>query len=79
MVLLVDGQTYNIDLPSISARLANAKDAVRHSYSVSPWGYGIHWPAIDEDLTIDGLIAAAQRGQPTTGEAPLLLLEQAPQ
>jgi hypothetical protein len=56
--------------------LANAKDAARHSYSISPSGYGVHWPEIDEDLSIDGMIAAAQRVEPKTSEAPLLFKEQ---
>jgi hypothetical protein len=60
MVLTVDDQVYSVDLPSISSRLANAKDAARRSYSISPSGYGVHWPALDEDLTIDGLIASVQ-------------------
>ena len=78
MVLTADGQVYRVDLPSISARLANANDAARRSYSISPSGYGVHWPDIDEDLTIDGLIASARRAQPKTGPAPLLLKEQPP-
>jgi hypothetical protein len=73
MVLTVDGQVYRIDLPSVSTRLANAKDAARRSYSVSPSGYGVHWPYIDEDLTIDGLIASARVAQPKTAEVRLLL------
>jgi Protein of unknown function (DUF2442) len=78
MVLAVDGQVYRIDLPSVSTRLANAKDAARRSYSISPSGYGVHWPDIDEDLTIDGLIASARLTQPKTEEAPFLLKEQPP-
>jgi len=75
MVLTVDGKVYRVDLPAISARLANAKDDARRSYSISPSGHGVHWPDIDEDLTIDGLIAAAQ---PKTSEAALLLKEEPP-
>jgi hypothetical protein len=76
MILKVDGQVYRVNLPSISSRLTKAKDAARRSYSVSPSGYGVHWPDIDEDLTIDGLIAAAHPARPKTSEAPLLLKEQ---
>jgi hypothetical protein len=76
MILKVDGQVYRVDLPSISTRLANAKDAARRSYSISPSGFGVHWPDIDEDLTIDGLIASARPAQPKIGEAPLLLKKQ---
>ncbi len=79
MILKVDGQEYRVDLPSVSTLLANAKDAARRAYSISGSGYGIHWPEIDEDLTVDGLIAAAQRGQPKNNEAPLVLKELPPQ
>ena len=76
MVLTVDGNTYEVDLPSISTRLANAKDPVRRSYSISPSGYGVHWPQIDEDLTIDGLIASARPAETKAAIAPLSLHEQ---
>jgi hypothetical protein len=78
MVLKVDGQLYHVDLPSISSRLASAKDASRRSYSISPSGYGVHWPDIDEDLTIDGLIASAKPAHPKTVCAPMLLKEEPP-
>jgi hypothetical protein len=29
------------------------------NFVISPANYGIHWPEIDEDLSIDGLIRAA--------------------
>jgi hypothetical protein len=79
MVLKVDGQAYRVDMPSVSARLANADDANRRSYSISPSGYGVHWPHIDEDLTIDGLIASGKPLELISGELPLLLKEQPPQ
>jgi len=60
MTLRVDGQSYRVDLLSVSERLANASVVARQTYSVSPSGYGIHWPEIDEDISIDGLIAAAR-------------------
>lgn len=79
MVLTVDGNVYRIDLPSVSARLAKAGDAARRSYSVSPSGYGIHWPEIDEDLTVDGLIASAHVTPFNASTGPLLLKEQPPE
>jgi hypothetical protein len=36
--------------------LANASETERKKYEISPSGYGIHWPLIDEDLSIDGLL-----------------------
>ena len=30
------------------------------AFKVSPSGYGIHWPLIDEDLSFNGLIKIAE-------------------
>ena len=54
--LRVDGKEYQVDLAAQSKRLAGATQAEREHFEVSPTGYGIHWPDIDEDLSIDGLI-----------------------
>ena len=61
MLLGVDGQKYRISLPKVSPLLAQAKESARKFFKISPAGYGIHWPAVDEDLTIDGLIGAAEK------------------
>jgi hypothetical protein len=52
----VDGRPYEIDLAPLSPRLAQATEAERTHVEVSPSGYGLHWPQLDEDLSIDGLI-----------------------
>jgi len=52
----VDGTRRKIDLPEHSSRIANATAEERTHFEVSPTGYGIHWPDIDEDLSIDGLL-----------------------
>ena len=59
MELAVDGRTYTFDVSAISNRLARASAKQRGTYTVLPSGYGIHWPLIDEDLSIDGLLRAA--------------------
>jgi len=59
MILSVDGQTYQIPTNQASRRLAQATDIERKMYRISPSGYGIHWYAIDEDLTTKGLIQLA--------------------
>ena len=33
-------------------RLSSATDAQRSHFEVSPGGYGIHWPDIDEDISV---------------------------
>jgi len=53
---MVDGKSYEIDLSRQSPRLARATQAQRQQVEVSLSGYGLHWPAVDEDLSVDGLI-----------------------
>ena len=39
-----------------SKRLASATEQERLNAELSPGGYGIHWPLIDEDLSVNGLL-----------------------
>ena len=48
-------------LQDISALLANATDEQQQEFEVSPSGYGIHWPLIDEDISIDGLLGVEHK------------------
>ena len=52
----VDGQDYTFPLKRISKRLSEANDQERQAFQISPSGYGIHWPLLDEDLSINGLL-----------------------
>lgn len=56
LLLKVDGQEHRFALTDVSSRLLAASPAERARFEVSPSGYGIHWPLIDEDLSIDGLL-----------------------
>ena len=56
IILKVDGKTYQFELVKYSSKLLNASEEQRNNYEISPSGYGIHWPMIDEDLSIDGLL-----------------------
>ena len=56
LILQVDGKEYIFDLNKISTKLLSANELQRNLYTISPSGYGIHWPLIDEDLSIDLLI-----------------------
>ncbi len=56
MHLQVDGREYTFDLADISPSLLHASAEERVKYEVSPSGYGIHWPLIDEDLSVDALL-----------------------
>lgn len=40
-------------------RLAGATDKERADWEICGGGYGIHWPALDEDLSTEGLLRGA--------------------
>lgn len=56
LCLKVDGEDLKIALDVVSMRLKAASDLQRNVFSISPSGYGIHWPLIDEDLSIKGIL-----------------------
>ena len=56
MRVQIDGREYIFDLKKASLRLLHASGEQRAKYEISPSGYGIHWPLVDEDLSIDGLL-----------------------
>ena len=60
--LRVDGKQYEIDIASHSKLLTQATSDQRAKFEISPSGYGIHWPELDEDLSIDGLIGVTHSG-----------------
>jgi len=69
MHLTVDGKDYQIDVAAESPRLANATQRQRENFEISPAGYGIHWPDLDEDLSIDGLIGVKHHPELVGAEA----------
>lgn len=56
LVICLDGREVRIGWEQCSPRLARATARQRRCAELSPGGYGVHWPLIDEDLTIGGLI-----------------------
>jgi hypothetical protein len=54
--ITVSGYVYSFNLSSVSPRLAAASSSVQHNFTLSPSGYGIHWPDIDEDISIPALL-----------------------
>jgi hypothetical protein len=60
LIIGIDDQEYRFRINTISDKLANADDKERNNYIVSPSGYGIHWPTLDEDLSINGLLNLLQ-------------------
>jgi hypothetical protein len=52
---LVDGRTISVPL-AWYPRLLHATPEQRAAWEPCAGGYGIHWPAIDEDLSTEGLL-----------------------
>ena len=64
MVLTIDGDEKKFRIKEISPALDRASQEERHAFEVSPSGYGIHWPLIDEDISIDGLLGILHTREP---------------
>jgi hypothetical protein len=56
LLLTIDGEEKSFSLHIISSVLDKATDREKNTFEISPSGYGIHWPLLDEDISIDGLI-----------------------
>ena len=59
--LIVDGNSIKRALKDVSSLLEGAKKEEQNEFEVSPSGYGIYWPLIDEDISIDGLLSIEHR------------------
>jgi len=56
---LQDGRVISVPL-AWYPRLFNAAPQQREHYEIAIDGYGIHWPEIDEDLSVKGFLAGAR-------------------
>jgi hypothetical protein len=55
---LVDGRTIAVPLAWFP-RLARATPAQRARWEIAAAGRGLHWPELDEDLGVEGLLRGA--------------------
>jgi len=55
-VELIDGRFLSVPL-AWYPRLTHASQAERENWQLIGGGEGIHWPAIEEDLSVEGLLA----------------------
>lgn len=62
---LVDGRTVSVPL-AWSWRLSEATPAQRDHWELIGDGIGIHWPEIDEDISIEGMLYGAPAPRPLT-------------
>ena len=52
---LEDGRTISVPI-GWYPRLAQGTSAERADFQISGAGYGIHWPELDEDIGVEGLL-----------------------
>lgn len=64
LVIALEDREVRIPWTRCSGRLAAASAEQRRQAELSPGGYGIHWPLIDEDLTIGGLLRGTDVASP---------------
>jgi hypothetical protein len=62
VVDLVDGRTVSVPL-SWYPRLAHGTPSERANWRLIGRGEGIHWPDLDEDLSVAGLLAGRPSGE----------------
>jgi hypothetical protein len=58
LVLILESGPVSIPWEKCSERLAHASPEERSRAVLSPSGYGINWPLIDEDLAVGPLLRA---------------------
>jgi len=59
---LVDGRTLSVPL-AWYPRLAHATASERQNWSIVGRGEGLHWSELDEDISVDGLLAGRASGE----------------
>ena len=52
---LSDGRKISIPIAWFE-RLESASNEVLHNFEISPAGYGIHWPDVDEDISVKAFV-----------------------
>jgi hypothetical protein len=59
LIVVTESGPVSIPWEKCSERLAHASLMERSRAELTPSGYGIHWPLIDEDLAVGPLVRAA--------------------
>ncbi|PYR97877.1 MAG: DUF2442 domain-containing protein [Acidobacteria bacterium] len=60
---LVDGRVISVPL-AWSWRLSDATPAQRNNFEIIGDGYGVHWPDVDEDLSVEGMLHGVPARRP---------------
>jgi hypothetical protein len=67
LIIELDGHAVAMPWTECSSRLASAGDIERAIAELSPSGYGIHWPLLDEDLAVGPLVRDHGFEPPSSG------------
>ena len=62
---LDDGRTVSVPI-GWYPRLAHGTDAERANLQISGAGYGVHWPDLDEDIGVEGLLLGKRSSESAT-------------
>ena len=62
VVELIDGRTITVPV-TWYPRLAHGSLAERGNWRLIGEGEGIHWPDLDEDISVEGLLAGRRSGE----------------
>ena len=60
---LIDGRIVSVPL-AWTWRLSEATPAQRENYAIIGNGQGVHWPDIDEDLSVEGMFKGVPARRP---------------
>jgi hypothetical protein len=60
---LMDGRVVSVPL-TWSWRLSEATPAQRNKFEIIGDGYGVHWPDVDEDLSVEGMLHGVPARRP---------------
>ncbi len=66
---LADGRTISVPL-AWSWRLSEATPAQRANLRLIGAGQGVHWPEIDEDISVEGMLHGVPAPHPSADRAP---------
>ncbi|GEM_PF-867255 len=64
LIVTINGDEKKFRIKEISPVLERVSQDERNIYEISPSGYGIHWPLLDEDISIDGLLGILHTREP---------------
>ncbi|MBI2818339.1 MAG: DUF2442 domain-containing protein [Acidobacteria bacterium] len=60
---LVDGRVISVPV-AWSWRLSDASPAQRNHFEIIGDGHGVHWPDIDEDISVEGMLHGVPAPRP---------------